>query len=155
MKYGDQRENEPAEVQQLQDQHTETRVGAGKVMTPVGALNVLVVEDNAIIAMFYADLLEEIGLVVCAIESTEASAVAAAARCKPNLMIVDVSLREGNGMKAVEQILRGGFVPHVFISGDATSVLSIRPDAIVLQKPFIATDLTYAIQRALIEAKHT
>ncbi|HEY4995605.1 MAG TPA: response regulator, partial [Aestuariivirga sp.] len=147
--------NKLAEMRQRQDQSVGGRVdaGAGAVIGLMSGLRVLVVEDNAIIAMLYADLLEEFGHVVCAIETTEAGAVATAARCKPDLMIVDVSLSEGSGMSAVEQILRGGFVPHVFISGDATSVLAIRPDAIVLQKPFVATDLTHAMQRAFIEAQ--
>ena len=127
---------------------------AGKTMALVSARRVLLVEDDAIIGALYADLLEEIGHVVYAIEATEADAVATAARCKPDLMIVDVSLSEGSGVTAVEQILCGGFVPHVFVSGDARSVLSIKPGAIVLQKPFRTAGLTRAIQRALTEANH-
>src|ERR1700722_14649322 len=121
-------------------------------MAPVRARRVLVVEDNAIIAVLYADLLEEMGHVVCAIEATEAGAVATAVRCKPDLMIVDVSLSEGSGVRAVEQILCAGFVPHIFVSGDASSVLSVRPDAIVLQKPVRTAEFTRAIQLALAEA---
>ncbi len=56
------------------------------------ALRVLVVEDEAIIAMLFADLLVAMGHEVCAIEATEAGAVAAAVRCRPDLMIVDAHL---------------------------------------------------------------
>jgi len=51
--------------------------------------------------------------------------------------------------KLIEKILRAGSVPHVFVSGDVVSVRAVRPDAIVLQKPFRDQDLARAIQRAL------
>jgi CheY-like chemotaxis protein len=77
------------------------------------ALRVLVVEDDAIIAMLLADMCAGLGHAVCAIEATEADAVAAAVRCRPDRMIVDGRLRDGSGVSAVNHILRTGFVPHV------------------------------------------
>jgi CheY-like chemotaxis protein len=120
--------------------------------TPKEASRVLVVEDDAFIAMLYGDLLAEIGHTICAIETTEAGAVAAAARHKPDLMIVDAGLRDGNGLSAVTEILRSGFVPHVFVTGDERTVQASLPDAVVLQKPFRDPDLARAIQRALSAA---
>ena len=64
-----------------------------------------------------AKCLREMGHVVCAIEATEAGAVAAAAQFGPDLMIVDAQLRDGSGVIAVEEILQTGFIPHVFVSG--------------------------------------
>jgi DNA-binding response OmpR family regulator len=113
------------------------------------ALRVLVVEDDTMIGMLLADVLAEMGHDVCAIEATEADAVAAAVRCKPDLMIVDARLGDGSGVSAVEEILRAGFVPHVFVSGETSSVQALRPDAVVIQKPFREPDLARAIQRAL------
>ena len=72
----------------------------------------------------------------------------AAVRCRPDLVIVDAQLREGNGVSAVEQILRTGFVPHLFISGDIKKVLARRPDAVAIAKPFHEPELVQAIQRA-------
>jgi hypothetical protein len=86
---------------------------------------------------------------VCAIESTETGAIAAAVRCKPELLIVDASLREGSGVSAVEEILRAGVVPHLFISGETTSVRARMPGAVVLQKPCRDSDLAWTVQRAL------
>jgi len=122
---------------------------AEEIDAPLKALRVLVVEDNAFIGMLYADLLVEMGHTVCAIEVTESEAVAAATLYNPDLMIVDAALGEGTGVSAVEKILRAGSVPHVFVSGDVVSVRAVRPDAIVLQKPFRDQDLARAIQRAL------
>jgi two-component system, response regulator PdtaR len=113
------------------------------------ALRVLVVEDEILIGMLLADTLGAMGYDVCAIEATEAGAVAAAARCDPDLMIVDARLRNGSGVSAVEEILRTRWVPHVFVSGEISTIQALRPGAIVLRKPFRDMDLNRAIQRAL------
>jgi two-component system, response regulator PdtaR len=113
------------------------------------ALRVLVVEDDDVIGILLAEMLEEMGHNVCAIEATEADAIAAAVRCRPNLMIVDVRLGDGSGVAAVEEILGTGPVPHVFVSGDTSRVRALRPGAVVIQKPFRESDLARAIQCAL------
>lgn len=113
------------------------------------ALRVLVVEDDALIGMLFADVLMAMGHAVCAIEATEAGAVAAAARYRPDLLIVDAGLRGGSGVSAVDQILRTGFIPHVFVSGEISRILALKPEAIVIEKPCRDVDLERAIQRAL------
>jgi DNA-binding response OmpR family regulator len=57
------------------------------------ALRILLVEDDCVIGMFLGMTLEHMGHEVCAIESTEAAAVAAAERYRPDLMIVDAARR--------------------------------------------------------------
>lgn len=111
-------------------------------------LRILVVEDDALIGMLLADMLEEMGYSVCEVVGTQNDAVASAARCKPDLMIVDAQLREGSGMAAVDDITRTGFVPHVFVSGDIAGVLAVKPSATVLAKPFSEAGLERAIQLA-------
>jgi len=118
-------------------------------MNQMAALRVLLVEDEAVIAVLLAEVLGGMGYEVCAIEATEADAVAAAARCRPDLMIVDARLGTGSGVAAVEEILRTGPVPHVFVSGDSSIVQALRPDAVVMQKPFREAGLARAIQQAL------
>jgi CheY-like chemotaxis protein len=113
------------------------------------ALSVLVVEDDPMIGMLLAEMLEAMGHNVCAIETTEAAAVIAAAEYRPDLMIVDARMGEGSGLSAVDKILRTGFVPYLFISGNFSKVTALRPDAVVLEKPFREAELTRAIQRAL------
>ena len=113
------------------------------------ALRILVVEDDLVIGGLLAETLEDLGYVVCAVETDAANAVAAAARHRPDLMIVDVGLGEASGVAAVKEILRAGFVPHVFVTGDALGVLSLGPDAVLIQKPFREPDIVKAIQRAL------
>src|ERR1700720_3799518 len=96
------------------------------------ALRVLVIEDDALIALLLAELLASMGHDVCATAASEAEAVSAATRCDPDLMIVDAGLGRGSGVSAVEEILRTGPVAHVFVSGDVESVWRRRPDAIVV-----------------------
>jgi CheY-like chemotaxis protein len=121
----------------------------GSLVEVMKALRILVVEDDALIGMLLAELLAELGHEVCALEANEADAVAAAARCKPDLMIVDARLGEESGISAVDQILGTGPVPHVFISGDPASVRLRRSDAIVIQKPFREPELALAMQQVL------
>ena len=116
------------------------------------ALCVLVVEDDALIAMLLSELLAGMGHDVCAIAASEAEAVIAATRYDPDLMIVDARLGRGSGVSVVEEILRAGPVAHVFVSGDAESVWRRKPDAIVVRKPFRETELARAIDMALAAA---
>ena len=113
------------------------------------ALRILLVEDEAIIAMLFVELLKEMGHDVVATAATETDAVAAALQYKPDLMIVDARLGDGSGIAAVEEILRTRFVPHVFVSGDAGGVNAQRPGAVVLAKPFREAALVRAIEKTI------
>ena len=83
------------------------------------ALSVLMVEDDAMIGLLLAEILQEIGYTVCGIVATEERAVVDAARLQPGLMLVDVNLHEGSGVSAVQRILKSGSRPCVFMSGGA------------------------------------
>jgi two-component system, response regulator PdtaR len=113
------------------------------------ALRVLVVEDDPMIGILLAEMLEGMGHDVCAIETTEAAAVSAASEYRPGLMIVDARMGEGSGVSAVDKILRTRFVPHLFITGNISKISALRPDAVVLEKPFREPELARAIQRAI------
>ena len=116
------------------------------------ALRVLVIEDDGLVAMSLAELLAGMGHEVCGTAATQAEAVNAATRYDPDLMIVDAGLGRGSGVSAVEEILRTGPLAHVFISGDAGRVRVRKPDAVVVRKPFRATELARAMDMALAAA---
>lgn len=113
------------------------------------ALRVLLVEDERLIALLLSETLIAMGHSVCAIASTEADAVAQAQMHRPDLMIVDAGLSNGDGVAAVETILKARRVPHLFVTGDGRKVKALRPDAVILEKPFFENDLVAAIERAL------
>lgn len=100
------------------------------------------------IAMLLADFLESIGHSICATVPTEAEAIIAAAAYKPDLIITDGNLREGSGVEAIKTILRTGFVPHIFVTGDPYR-LDAAPGSIIVQKPFTIQALIRAIDRAV------
>jgi len=112
-------------------------------------LRIMVVEDDVVIALLFSEVLEGMGHKVCAIESTQSAAVLAAARCKPELLIVDAQLREGSGVDAVDEIQLTGLVPHLFVTGNTLKVQALKPNAVVIQKPFYEADLARGIERAL------
>jgi two-component system, response regulator PdtaR len=112
-------------------------------------LSILIVEDEPIIGMLLSEVLAGMGHKVIAVVGTEGAAVAMAAEYSPDLLIVDAGLTSGNGISAVETILTTGFVPHLFTTGDAMKVRLLRPDAIILEKPFNETELADAIAIAL------
>ncbi|MEO9190769.1 MAG: response regulator [Acetobacteraceae bacterium] len=113
-------------------------------------LSILLVEDDAMIGALLAEMLAGLGYKIGAIQATEEGAVAAAARHKPDLMIVDIRLAEGTGIAAVERITQTGPIPHVFMSG--LGRLAGTPGAVLLTKPFREADLIRAIARALDQA---
>jgi CheY-like chemotaxis protein len=80
----------------------------------MNAIRILVVEDDTIVGMLIAETLEPLGHAVCAVEATETAAVTAAAHYRPDLIIADVRLGDGSGVLAMEQILRTGYIPHLF-----------------------------------------
>lgn len=112
-------------------------------------IRILLVEDEPLISIFFAELLGEMGHEVCAIEASEEAAVQAADRLKPDLLIVDRHLREGSGILAVERIVKKGFVPHIFMTGDRLIRHEVHADAVILQKPFLDADVGKAIDAAM------
>ena len=110
---------------------------------------VLVVEDDALIGLCLAEIIAGMGHEVCAVVDSQSEAITAAARFLPELLVVDGTLREGSGISAVAQILRRGFVPHIFITGDKLDDQDVNARAVILRKPFNEAALTRSIARAL------
>ena len=115
----------------------------------IKSLRVLIVEDDLTIGPLLAETLEQLGHVVCALEVDAAAAVSAARRYHPDLMIVDIGLGEASGIAAVEEILKEGFAPHVFVTGDGLRGLPLGPEAVLIQKPYKSSDLVAAITRSI------
>ena len=114
----------------------------------IEGLRIVIVEDDALVAMDLADLLIEMGHDVRAIAQTEDEAIAAAIRSEPDLMIVDGNLIEGSGVSAMRRILTHGFVPHFFVTGEPSRRSGLSPAAIVISKPFTIHDLANGIAKA-------
>jgi len=115
----------------------------------MSSVRIMIVEDNTLLAGLLADSLAAMGHEVCAIEASATGAAAAAARHRPDLILVDVGLPEGDGRTAMASIERTRAVPHIYITGGQVTAEDFPCGAVVLRKPFSERELTQAITRAL------
>ena len=114
-------------------------------------LNILIIEDEAIIGMLLSEVLVGLGHSVIGVVGTESAAVTLAAEYRPDLLIVDAGLTKGNGISAVDHIIADRYVPHFFTTGNVLKVRLVKPDAIILEKPFHEAEIVNAIALALAQ----
>jgi CheY-like chemotaxis protein len=108
---------------------------------------VLLVEDEAIIAILMEDLLDELGCEVVATAAELDSAIAAARSGQFDLAFLDVNLR-GVPVYPVAEVLRARAIPFAFVTGyGSTGVDAANVQAPILQKPFQARDLAEILRR--------
>lgn len=115
-------------------------------------LRILIVEDEAIVAMSLGAVLEQFGHEVAGTVATGRGAISEAARLEPDLVLMDVRLADGvDGVSAAKQILAERPVALVFITAysDQATVERIRElGADVLSKPVGAEALRKTIEAA-------
>ncbi len=112
-----------------------------------GRCRVLVVEDEAIIAILMEDLLEDLGCQVVATAGTLEDAIAAARTGEFDLAFLDVNLR-GVPVYPVAEVLRARAIPFAFVTGyGSVGVAATHVEAPILQKPFQSRDLAAIILR--------
>jgi DNA-binding response OmpR family regulator len=111
-------------------------------------MHVLIIEDEAAIAMTIEDMLLAMGFETVDIAATESDAVAMACARKPDLITADVCLLEGTGVSAVlrirEALEHPERLPVVFVTGNPDLAQGM-PDP-VLEKPFAFSQLESAIE---------
>lgn len=114
--------------------------------------NVLIIEDEPIIAADIENLVEDLGHKVDSIAATQTQAVKAAKNVKPGLVLADVQLADGSsGIDAVEDILSSYDVPVIFITAFPERLLTgDKPEpAYLISKPFKPDNVKAAISQAL------
>ena len=114
---------------------------------------VMVIEDEAIIAMDISSIVEEMGHRVTGIARTRKEAVDLAAREKPDLILADIQLADNSsGIDAVNDIL-GQFeeLPVIFITAFPERLLTgERPEpAFLITKPFSEEQVRSAVSQAM------
>lgn len=98
--------------------------------------HVLIIEDEALVAMHLEATLADHGATSFAFAETEAEAVEEARRRTPDIITSDVRLRHGTGPRAVEIILREfGPVPVIFITATPEECIPCNPPHRVFGKP--------------------
>ena len=108
---------------------------------------VLLVEDEAIVAILMEDLLDELGCKVVATAADLDGAIAAARTGQFDLAFLDVNLR-GVPVYPVAEVLRARAIPFAFVTGyGSTGVDAAGVEAPILQKPFQSGDLAAVLRR--------
>jgi CheY-like chemotaxis protein/DNA-directed RNA polymerase specialized sigma24 family protein len=125
---------------------------AGKEISRQIHCDVLIIEDEPLIAIDIQMLVEELGHRVVAIARTRDEAVAAAKTSTPGLILADIQLADGSsGLDAVNQILNDFSVPVIFITAYPERFLTGTPPepAFLITKPFGVDSLKAVISQAL------
>lgn len=100
-------------------------------------LRILVVEDEAIVAMLIGDIVEGMGHAVAGVADTAAEAIQIAGREQPDLALCDVKLLGGDSGLTVAAALGPLDIPCVFVSGNCPGPDAGRGMAIgCVMKPF-------------------
>ncbi len=116
------------------------------------ATDVLIIEDEPVIAADIEALVKELGHRVVDIAATRAEAVEAVARHQPGLVLADIQLADGSsGIDAVNDILGRFNVPVIFITAFPERLLTgERPEpTFLITKPFQPETVKAAIGQAL------
>lgn len=109
--------------------------------------HVLIIEDEAFIALDLQDMVATVGATTFAFAETEREAVEEARAHRPDVIMSDVMLREGTGPRAVELIQHEmGPLPVIFITATPDACLNCDPFAVILAKPVADTAVRQAFR---------
>jgi DNA-binding response OmpR family regulator len=113
--------------------------------TPTGK-TLMIVEDEALIAVTLKNALEDAGYHVLNLTDRQAEALEVARESKPDLALVNIRLAGGeNGIELATQ-LKGLGVPVLLISGQSSRARSAQTVAIAsLPKPYAASDMVLSV----------
>ena len=113
---------------------------------------VMIIEDEPIIAMDIETIVRDLGHDVTGIAVTRDEAVALAGERRPGLILADIQLADdSSGIDAVVEILKQFHVPVIFITAFPERLLTgERPEpAFLITKPFQRSTVKAAISQAL------
>lgn len=116
------------------------------------ATDILIIEDEPLIAMDIEEMVESLGHHVVGTARTHTEAIAMFGRTKPKMVLADIQLADGSsGIDAVNEILASASVPVIFITAFPERLLTgERPEpAFLVTKPFNPEMVKALISQAL------
>ena len=125
---------------------------AGREIAEQVATEVLIIEDEPIIAMDLEALVEGLGHQVMAVARTHREAIEAVRKRHPGLVLADIQLADGSsGLDAVNEMLAAFEVPVIFVTAYPERLLTgERPEpAFLITKPFQTDTVKAIISQAL------
>ena len=116
-------------------------------------LQVLIVEDDPILALDLEDTITDLGHHVCATADNAREAAEAALRCDPDLVLMDFCLiGDGDGVDAAQSIRRHSVAPIIFITAHADTTCRARMQSVdrcaILPKPHTTEMIAKAVDHA-------
>lgn len=120
----------------------------------LSAAQILIVEDERVIARDVHACLENLGYSVVAIATTAAEAIEKAAEMRPDLILMDIRLKgDMDGIQAAEQIWNSFQIPFIYATGYSDKPTLERARATApfgyILKPIEERELFVAIETAL------
>jgi DNA-directed RNA polymerase specialized sigma24 family protein len=131
---------------------TDLLTQAGREIATQVATDVLIIEDEPLIAIDLESLVQGLGHRVTSIARTQREAVEAAQTKRPGLVLADIQLADGSsGLDAVNDILQKFDVPVIFITAFPERLLTgERPEpTFLIGKPFDPNMVRAVISQAL------
>ncbi|WP_046863778.1 response regulator [Microvirga massiliensis] len=125
---------------------------AGRELAADMATDILIIEDEPLIAMDLEALVEGLGHNVTGVARTRTEAVKLAGSKRPGLILADIQLADGSsGLDAVNDLLKSFEVPVIFITAYPERFLTgERPEpAFLIAKPFQPANVSAVISQAL------
>jgi DNA-directed RNA polymerase specialized sigma24 family protein len=125
---------------------------SGRELAAQIATDVLIIEDEALIALDLEALVENLGHKVVGIARTRAEATSIARTGAPGLILADIQLADGSsGLDAVNDLLNTFEVPVIFITAYPERFLTgERPEpAFLVSKPYQPATVSALVSQAL------
>ena len=130
---------------------------SGRELAAQIATDILIIEDESLIALDLEQLVENLGHRVIGVARTRNEAVALAQTTSPGLILADIQLADGSsGLDAVNDLLNSFEVPVLFITAFPERFLSgERPEpAFLISKPYQCATVSAIISQALFFEKN-
>jgi DNA-directed RNA polymerase specialized sigma24 family protein len=125
---------------------------SGRELAAQIATDVLIIEDEMLIALNLEQLVESLGHRTIGIARTRAEAIALSGVRRPGLILADIQLADGSsGLEAVNDLLNSFEVPVIFITAHPERFLTgERPEpAFLLFKPYQQSTVSALVSQAL------
>jgi DNA-directed RNA polymerase specialized sigma24 family protein len=125
---------------------------AGRELAADIATEIMIIEDEPLIAMDLESLVEGLGHKVTGVARTRGEALTLAEKRRPGLILADIQLADGSsGLDAVNDLLETFEVPVIFITAYPERFLTgERPEpAFLIAKPFQPAHVSAVISQAL------
>jgi DNA-directed RNA polymerase specialized sigma24 family protein len=125
---------------------------SGRELAAQIATDILIIEDEALIALDLKCLVEGLGHRCIGIARTRSEAIAMARVNRPGLIIADIQLADGSsGLEAINDIFSSFEVPVIFITAYPERFLSgERPEpAFLISKPYQKSTVSGLVSQAL------